>query len=66
MLAGLFSLHLTYINQYNNEPEMLTSWWCQRTSQVITKGLRIHPLGTMNVCAAFPFFWDIFQTEVVN
>lgn len=44
----LIAIHPTVIRTFLAEPQMLTSWWW--ISPGLTKVIRIHRLGTTNVC----------------
>lgn len=42
--------HLSVVEKFQN---MLTSWWLERKSQGVTKIIRIHHVGTMNIYIKF-------------
>ncbi len=43
----------TVVETFHLKPQMSTSWCHYRKSRQITKAIRIHPLGKMNVCTKF-------------
>ncbi len=42
--------HPIVIEKFHSKPQMWTSRWRERESQGITKVIRIHHLGIMNIC----------------
>ncbi len=47
------AIHPIVVEIIRTKPKMPTSQWRWRKSQWITKVIRIHPLGSMNVCTKF-------------
>lgn len=41
--------HLTVVEKFHSKRNLLTSWWLERKCQVVTKIIRIHHVGTMNI-----------------
>lgn len=48
-IPNVMAIH-PIVDTFSSKPQMVTSWWHCRKSQMITNVSRVHPLGTIHVC----------------
>ncbi len=52
-VPSFMAIHPIAVETFHLKPQSSASWWHWSKSQGIAIVMRIHPLGTMNICARF-------------